>query len=96
MRQLTPVYRSVYRPSLFLGGDRVLMQATILVTVLLVVVLLSLPTFVIGLLLWAVATRVLQLAAKSDPLLRQVYLRQRRYQPWYAGRATPWAKVRRP
>ena len=95
MRQAHPVYRSVYRPNLFLGGDRVLMQSTILITVALVFILLSAPTVIAGLLLWAVLTRVLQQAAKADPLLRQVYLRHQRYLPRYAGRSTPWAVGRR-
>ena len=28
--------------------------------------------------------------AKADPLMRQVYLRSRRYRPYYSARSTPF------
>jgi len=46
--------------------------------------------FVFGVTLWAFALYVLRLMAKSDPQLRQVYLRHRKYKAYYPARSTPF------
>ncbi|MDB7837034.1 conjugal transfer protein TrbD [Klebsiella pneumoniae] len=47
----------------------------------------------VGIVIWAGALFLLRKMAKSDPMLRQVYLRSLKYsQPYYAPRATPFRK----
>ena len=46
--------------------------------------------FVAGVGLWFLSLKIFRRMAKSDPKLRFVYLRQRRYQPYYPARATPF------
>jgi type IV secretion system protein VirB3 len=44
----------------------------------------------IGVALWFSSIRILRAMAKADPNMRAVYLRQRRYKPYYPARATPF------
>jgi type IV secretion system protein VirB3 len=45
---------------------------------------------VFGIALWFGALFALRLMAKADPKLRHVYLRHRRYKPYYPARSTPF------
>lgn len=45
---------------------------------------------VVGLLLWFGSLFLCRLMAKSDPKLRPVYMRHRRYRPYYPARSTPF------
>lgn len=45
---------------------------------------------VVGLLLWFGALFLCRLMAKSDPKLRFVYMRHRKYKPYYPARSTPF------
>lgn len=47
---------------------------------------------VIGVTLWVVALYLLRKMAKADPLMRKVYMRQRRYKTYYPARSTPFRK----
>ena len=51
---------------------------------------------VYGLLLWFGGLAILRSMAKSDPLMRKVYLRHRLYRKYYPPRSTPWRVNRRP
>ena len=45
---------------------------------------------VFGVLLWIVALYLLRLMAKSDPKMRAVYMRHRKYKTYYPARSTPF------
>lgn len=46
--------------------------------------------WIAGLFIWFGALWATRLMAKADPLLRGVYLRHRRYRPYYPARSTPF------
>jgi type IV secretion system protein VirB3 len=75
---------------LFLGGDRELVLFTGLVAFALTVPSFQWASIAAGIALWLLALYLLRQMAKSDPLLRHVYLRQLRYRRYYPARSTPW------
>ncbi len=88
--RLTPLHRAGNRPNLFLGGDRELVMFTGVVSFALVFAAQEWAATIFGISLWLIALYLFRLMAKSDPLLRFVYLRNRRYQPYYPARSTPF------
>ncbi len=88
--QLTPVRRVGSRTNLFMGGDRELVMLSGLMAGALVFSAMELRATVVGLLLWFGALWALRVMGKSDPRMRHVYLRHRRYATYYAPRATPF------
>ena len=87
--------RSANRSNLFMGGDREIVQSLILLSGIFLFMgqtLLSL-TFGVGLLVGGIW--VTRLAAKKDPMLRHVFIRQRKYRSFYLARSTPFAVIRR-
>lgn len=85
-----PIRRAGNRHNLFMGGDRELVMFSGLLAAILVFAAQDWRAFVIGIALWFVSLWTLRLMAKADPMMRQVYLRQRRYKPYYPARATPF------
>jgi len=85
-----PIRRAGNRENLFMGGDRELVMFSGLVAFALIFSAQELRATVIGLLLWFGALFVCRLMAKSDPKLRFVYLRHRKYEPYYPARSTPF------
>lgn len=85
-----PIRRAGNRHNLFMGGDRELVMFFGLLAFALIVSAQELRATVIGLLLWFGALFVCRLMAKSDPKLRFVYLRNRKYKRYYAARSTPF------
>jgi type IV secretion system protein VirB3 len=85
-----PIRRSGNRENLFLGGDRELVMLSGLIAVALVFAAQELKALVAGGVIWCLSLMVLRIMAKSDPKMRQVYLRQRRYRTYYPARATPF------
>ncbi|WP_045226960.1 conjugal transfer protein TrbD [Methyloterricola oryzae] len=88
--RLTPLHRSANRPNLFLGGDRELVMFTGVVAFALVFAAQEWTATLFGISLWLLALYLFRLMAKSDPLMRFVYLRNRVYQPYYPARSTPF------
>jgi type IV secretion system protein TrbD len=84
------IHKAGTRPHLFLGGDRELVLFTGLVAFALTVPSFQWASIVTGIALWLVALYLLRKMAKTDPLMRHVYLRQLRYRRYYAARSTPW------
>ena len=89
LRQLS-IRRSGVRTALFLGGDRELVMMSGLLSGILVVATQDILAMIVGVALWFVSLKLLRLMAKADPLMRQVYLRHRRYQDFYPARSTPF------
>jgi type IV secretory pathway TrbD component len=85
-----PIRRAGNRQNLFMGGDRELVMFSGLMAFALVFSAQELRATVVGLLLWFGALYLCRLMAKSDPSLRHVYLRHRRYRPYYPARSTPF------
>jgi len=85
-----PIRRVMHRDNLFLGGDRELVLFCGAVAFALIFTAQELRAGIIGVTLWVGLLALLRLMAKADPKLRQVYLRQLRYRPYYPARSTPW------
>lgn len=85
-----PIRRAGNRHNLFMGGDRELVMFAGLLAFALVFSAQELRATILGLLLWFAALYALRLMAKSDPKLRSVYLRHRKYKAYYAARSTPF------
>jgi type IV secretion system protein VirB3 len=80
-------HRSANRPHLLLGCDRELALFSMFVCALVVFSLMSVWGVIAGALLWAAFMSILSRMAKSDPMLRQVYLRHIRYQAFYPAKS---------
>ncbi len=85
-----PIRRAGNRDNLIMGGDRELVMFSGLLAFALVFSAQELRASVVGLLLWFGALYALRIMAKADPRMRQVYLRHRRYTPYYPARRTPF------
>ena len=85
-----PIRRAGNRQNLFMGGDRELVMFSGLMAFALIFSAQELRATVVGLLLWFGALYLCRLMAKADPRLRHVYLRHRRYKPYYPARSTPF------
>ncbi|WDZ81696.1 conjugal transfer protein TrbD (plasmid) [Ensifer adhaerens] len=86
------IHRALSRPNLLLGADRELVLVTGLATVILIFVVLTVYSALIGLAGWVLAMGILRHMAKEDPLMRKVYLRHIRYRRIYRPTSTPWRK----
>ena len=85
-----PIRRAGNRHNLFMGGDRELVMFSGLLAFALIFSAQELRATVFGLLLWFGALYACRLMAKSDPMLRFVYLRHRKYKRYYPARNTPF------
>lgn len=87
-----PIHRALSRPNLLLGADRELVLVTALVSAILIFVVITPYAAVLGFLAWTVIVAALRRMAKSDPMMRQVYLRHIRYRPAYRATSTPFIR----
>lgn len=85
-----PIRRAGNRQNLFMGGDRELVMFAGLMAFALIFAAQEWKATVVGLLLWFGALFLCRLMAKSDPKLRFVYMRHRKYKPYYPARSTPF------
>ena len=85
-----PIRRAGNRQNLFMGGDRELVMFSGLMAFALIFSAQELRATVVGLLLWFGALYLCRLMAKSDPKLRFVYMRHRKYKAYYPARSTPF------
>lgn len=86
-----PIRRVANRPNLFWGGDRELVQVSLLITFVLVVAAQNLYASLIGLVFWIAALHALRKLAKYDPQLRYVGIRAiTRYKKFYPPKSTPF------
>ncbi|PYE92945.1 type IV secretion system protein VirB3 [Rhizobium sp. PP-F2F-G38] len=86
------VHRALSRPNLLMGADRELVLITGLASVILIFVVLTVYSAIFGLAVWIVIVGALRMMAKSDPMMRQVYLRHISYKPTYRPTTSPWRK----
>jgi type IV secretion system protein VirB3 len=87
--RVTPIHRAGHRENLFMGADRSLMLAVIVVCFLLFLSF-TLVGIVAAPLFWMTALKLLRKAASSDPHLRSVYWRYVLHAPFYPARSTPY------
>lgn len=85
-----PIRRAGNRDNLFMGGDREMVMFSGLLAGALVFSAQDIRATVFGLFLWFAALFALRLMAKSDPKMRYIYLRHRRYKTYYPARSTPF------
>lgn len=90
-----PIRRCGNRPNLFMGGDRELVMFSGLLSAILVLAAQDWIAAIFGTVMWFLSLEALRLMAKSDPAMRAVYLRQRRYQTYYPARSTPFRENKR-
>lgn len=86
----TPFHRALHRPNLIWGGDRELMLFTLMISGVMVIASMNMVSFIAGLVLGSFCVYVLRRMAKADPLMRQVYLRQAKYNRYYPPFSRPW------
>ncbi|NHT77690.1 conjugal transfer protein TrbD [Ferranicluibacter rubi] len=86
------VHRALSRPNLLMGADRELVLITGLASVILIFVVLTVYSAIFGVAVWIVIVGALRMMAKSDPMMRQVYLRHISYKPTYRPTTSPWRK----
>ncbi|OCG28972.1 conjugal transfer protein TrbD [Gilliamella sp. HK2] len=93
--QKIPIRRSGNRENLFLDCDRELIMMSGLCSFALIFSAQDIFATFFGIGLWLFSLFVLRLIAKSDPKMRQIYLRHRKYKKYYPARSTPFRKNRR-
>ncbi|WP_137136029.1 conjugal transfer protein TrbD [Rhizobium sp. FKY42] len=90
--QRNRIHRALSRPNLLLGADRELLMITGLAAVILIFVVLTVYSAVFGVAVWIFIVGLLRLMARSDPLMRRLYLRHISYKPYYNSTSTPWRR----
>jgi len=88
----SPIHRALSRPNLLMGADRELVLITGLAAAILIFVVLTIYSALLGVAVWIVIVGVLRMLAKADPLMRQVYIRHISYRLHYRPTASPWRK----
>ncbi|MBO9134482.1 conjugal transfer protein TrbD (plasmid) [Rhizobium sp. B230/85] len=84
------VHRALSRPNLLMGADRELVLLTALAAIILIFVVLTWYAALFGIAIWLVAVAALRMMAKSDPLMRRLYLRHISYKTFYRATSSPW------
>ncbi|MBB3458837.1 type IV secretion system protein VirB3 [Rhizobium sp. BK313] len=75
-----------------MGGDRELVLITGLAAVILVFVVLTVYSAVLGVAVWIVVVGFLRMMAKADPLMRRAYIRHISYRAYYRATTSPWRR----
>lgn len=86
------IHRALSRPALLFGADRELVLLAGLASIILIFVVLTLVSAVIGVVIWIVVFGLLRMMAKADPEMRRIYLRYTKYRTYYRPTATPWRR----
>jgi type IV secretion system protein VirB3 len=91
-KRILPIWRAPNRPSLFLGGDRELVLMCLLISVALIVMSYTLFAVIFGILFWIICLYLLRRMAKSDPLMRFIYIKHISYtrQKYYLAHSNPY------
>lgn len=84
------VHRALSRPNLLMGAASELVLLTALAAIILIFVVLTWYEALFGIAIWPVAVAALRMMAKSNPLMRRVYLRHISYKTFYRATSSPW------
>ena len=85
-----PIRKAGNRSNLFMGGDRELVMFSGLLAAILVFAAQDWTAFFVGITVWFIALWIFRRMGKADPNMRFIYLRNRRYKPYYPPRTTPF------
>ncbi|MCY0150740.1 conjugal transfer protein TrbD [Hoeflea sp. G2-23] len=88
----SPIHRALSRSNHLMGADRELVLLTGLATVILIFVVLTWFSVLLGIAIWIAVVGILRIMAKADPMMRQVYLRHIGYRPTYRPTSSPWRR----
>ena len=86
------IHRALSRPNHLMGADRELVLVTGLATVILIFVVLTWFSALLGIVIWIFVLGALRLMTKADPMMRQVYLRHISYGRSYRPTSSPWRR----
>lgn len=86
------IHRALSRPNLLMGADRELVLLTGLASAILIFVVLTWYATLFGVTIWLVVVAALRMMARSDPLMRRVYVRHITYRSQYRATSTPWRR----
>ena len=89
MLRKIPIYRSLTRQNLILGGERHLVLILGVVAAILAFVSQSLQSIFLGAILWVSGIWILRKMGKNDPQLSKVYLRHLKQQDYYGPFSRP-------
>lgn len=90
--QRNPIHRALSRPNLLWGADRELVLISGLAALILIFVVLTFTSALLGIALWMTCVAALRLMAKVDPMMRRVYIRHVTYKSCYHATSTPWQR----
>ena len=90
--QRVRIHRALSRPNLLFGADREMVLVTGLAAVILIFVVLTPISAIVGIAIWMLVIGLLRMMGKADPLIRKVYLRHIRYRSSYRPTAAPWRR----
>jgi type IV secretion system protein TrbD len=96
MQQLrrVPIHRALNRPQLLAGADRELALGAGVISAMFIFALAKLWAIAVGIAFWIFAFHLLRLLAKSDPLMRPVFIRYQIYQSYYPPQAKYSGRLR--
>jgi type IV secretory pathway TrbD component len=86
------IHRALSRPNLLMGADRELVLITGLAAIILIFVVLTVYSALLGMAAWIIVVAALRMMAKADPMMRRVYIRHISYKPTYRATSTPWRR----
>lgn len=86
------IHRALSRPNQLMGADRELVLLTGLATVILIFVVLTWFSALLGIGIWIAVIGALRMMAKADPMMRRIYLRHMAYRPRYRPTSSPWRR----
>ncbi|MCT7910692.1 conjugal transfer protein TrbD [Arcobacter lacus] len=86
------IYSALNKPNLVFGMDRELILMTGVVSFALFFTGLTWITTFTAIFILIINSFFLRLMAKSDPLMRYIFIRQVKYQNFYSARSTPFVR----
>ncbi len=93
--QKLAIHKSLLRSHTFLGCDRELCMLLIVISIIIALTNLSKESFVLAILFFLSGFLLLRIMAKSDILLRKIYIRYQRYASIYIAQAHSYKSVYR-
>lgn len=86
----TTIHKSVIRHPHVMGGDRDIIYVSILISIASAMILMNIESIIFGLILFFVAVPAAKKMYKTDPILKDLYIRYIKYKHYYPCRATPF------
>ncbi len=90
--QTVEIYSALNRPNLIFGCDRELILMSGVIAFALVFSGMTILSSMIGIAILFFNGFFLRMMAKSDPKMRDVFMRQIKYKKFYFARSTPFVK----